>query len=309
MVAWQRLPIHFGGVSGTVKEVAYSDDDNQYITALRVDFQVPAMIAEYDGNMDGLLAMSEFPAELQAAITREKFEAADADKDGFLNPAELGNLDLNEDEVKLFHPGTISPVDQETAQELIGKELIFISGRLGEQQVSAKITNLDAETGWVTINPLHITFEDKDEESPVDLVNNRVMLDFGRTMRSGRELYMHHCMHCHGVTGDGNGPTAKYLSPLPRDYRQGIFKFISTTDAVKRPSRDDLTRTLRLGIPGTYMPSFAMLKDHEVKNIIEYVRWLSMRGEYEIQLNVILNEFHNKARGRGNPPTGADLSR
>jgi mono/diheme cytochrome c family protein len=42
------------------------------------------------------------------------------------------------------------------------------------------------------------------------------------------------------------------------------------------------------------MPSFAMLKDGEVKDIVEYVRWLSMRGEYEGQLNILLDEYHNK---------------
>jgi len=41
-------------------------------------------------------------------------------------------------------------------------------------------------------------------------------------------LYRQHCAHCHGVSGDGAGPTAAYLNPYPRDYRKGIFKFKST---------------------------------------------------------------------------------
>jgi len=91
-------------------------------------------------------------------------------------------------------------------------------------------------------------------------------------------------MHCHGVTGDGNGPTAQYLNPLPRDYRLGQFKFKSTKPAEKVRS-EDLARVIRYGIPGTYMPSFLLLEDEEMHAIVEYVRWLSMRGETEYKVD------------------------
>ena len=41
-------------------------------------------------------------------------------------------------------------------------------------------------------------------------------------------LYREHCAHCHGITGDGAGPTAAILNPYPRDFRLGKFKFKST---------------------------------------------------------------------------------
>src|SRR5215207_2334394 len=44
-------------------------------------------------------------------------------------------------------------------------------------------------------------------------------------------LYRRHCVHCHGISGDGRGPTAAILNPYPRDYRPGIFKFKSTYTA------------------------------------------------------------------------------
>ncbi|MEM9702936.1 MAG: cytochrome c, partial [Planctomycetota bacterium] len=90
-----------------------------------------------------------------------------------------------------------------------------------------------------------------------------------------------HCMHCHGSTGAGDGPTAKYLHPLPRDYRLGKYKFISTGSPDGLPSRNDLTRILREGIPGTYMPSFyPALGEREMASVVEYIRWLSMQGQY-----------------------------
>ena len=112
---------------------------------------------------------------------------------------------------------------------------------------------------------------------------------FGSELQRGRNLYLRHCMHCHGVSGDGAGPTAQYFRVKPRDYRQGVIKFTSTKALVPRPSRDDLFRIVKLGVPGTYMPSFMLLPDDEVKSITEYVRWLAMRGEMERKLNAWLN--------------------
>ena len=110
----------------------------------------------------------------------------------------------------------------------------------------------------------------------------------GHKLQAGRRLYMQHCMHCHGVTGDGNGPTARYIrnhrfNPLPRDYRRGLFKFTSTKNGFYA-SRDDLRRTVRQGLAGTYMPSFLLIDPDELDAIVEFVRFLAMRGEIERRL-------------------------
>jgi mono/diheme cytochrome c family protein len=96
-------------------------------------------------------------------------------------------------------------------------------------------------------------------------------------------LYRQHCVHCHGVTGDGAGPTALFLFPYPRDYRQGIFKFKSTKRAEK-PTHADLHRILTDGIPDTAMPSFRLLKPDELEALVEYVKYLSIRGQAETLL-------------------------
>ena len=100
---------------------------------------------------------------------------------------------------------------------------------------------------------------------------------------TARGLFREHCSHCHGVTGDGLGPTAAFLNPYPRDYRKGTFKFKSTPKGV-RPTDDDLKRILMNGIPGTSMPSFALLPDTEVDALVDYVKYLSIRGEVERRL-------------------------
>ena len=100
-------------------------------------------------------------------------------------------------------------------------------------------------------------------------------------LRTG--LYREHCGHCHGISGDGMGPTAAFLNPYPRDYRPGLFKFKSTERAAK-PTFDDLRKIVHDGIPGTAMPSFALLPPDELDAIVEYVKYLSIRGEVELRL-------------------------
>jgi len=95
-----------------------------------------------------------------------------------------------------------------------------------------------------------------------------------------RGLYREHCAHCHGISGDGAGPTAGFLNPYPRDYRKGQFKFKSTPIGQK-PTHDDLKKIVLEGIPGTAMPSFKLLPDLEVEAMVEYVKYLSIRGEVE----------------------------
>ncbi|MEM9703113.1 MAG: c-type cytochrome, partial [Planctomycetota bacterium] len=87
------------------------------------------------------------------------------------------------------------------------------------------------------------------EERPVDLpmafneetgepLPGTIAVGGADLLSDGRALYTVHCMHCHGSTGAGDGPTAKYLHPLPRDYRLGKYKFISTGSPDGLPSRN-----------------------------------------------------------------------
>lgn len=104
-----------------------------------------------------------------------------------------------------------------------------------------------------------------------------------RHLQRGEQLYERNCAQCHGVSGDGAGPAAKYLTPRPRDYRRGIFKFNSTGYGNK-PNRDDLLRTVRHGVTGTSMPSFDRLPPRDLEAVVDYVLALTHRGELEMLL-------------------------
>jgi mono/diheme cytochrome c family protein len=108
-----------------------------------------------------------------------------------------------------------------------------------------------------------------------------------KSLAKGSRYYRIHCMHCHGLTGDGRGPTAAWVNPHPRDYRPGLFKFQSVDQksdkaADRKPLREDLLRTLTNGVEGTAMPAFNMLSLGDREALVSYVIYLSLRGEAEL---------------------------
>jgi mono/diheme cytochrome c family protein len=95
-----------------------------------------------------------------------------------------------------------------------------------------------------------------------------------------RGLYREHCVVCHGLEGGGNGPAALYQDPYPRDLRHGVFKWKSTSRSSK-PTRDDLRRLLANGVRGSAMPSFANESVEDREALIDYLIYLSVRGQVE----------------------------
>jgi mono/diheme cytochrome c family protein len=73
------------------------------------------------------------------------------------------------------------------------------------------------------------------------------------------------------------------LDPKPRDYRRGVFKF-AAVDPGSKPRRADLLRTLVHGLPGSAMPSFRRSALADLHALIDYVRYLAIRGEVESRL-------------------------
>jgi mono/diheme cytochrome c family protein len=96
-----------------------------------------------------------------------------------------------------------------------------------------------------------------------------------------RGLYRQHCALCHGLTGDGAGPAAAWLSPYPRDFRRGVFKFKSTAGPGTPPTEADLERMLRAGNPGTPMPAFRRLPAVQRTALVQYTKYLAIRGLVE----------------------------
>lgn len=112
------------------------------------------------------------------------------------------------------------------------------------------------------------------------------------TLRESAEMYRVHCMHCHGVSGGGDGPTGQYLMPPPRDYRLGVIKWGKVENGA-RPRRADILHVLQYGAPRTAMPSFDRFSRGQLEGLIDYVRLLAIRGEVEklLTMDYIENEY------------------
>ena len=93
-------------------------------------------------------------------------------------------------------------------------------------------------------------------------------------------LFREHCVTCHALEGSGAGPASVFQNPYPRDFRHGVFKWKST-ERGQKPTRRDIRELLTEGIPGTAMPSFALLDPQDLDALVDYVVFLSTRGEVE----------------------------
>jgi mono/diheme cytochrome c family protein len=121
-------------------------------------------------------------------------------------------------------------------------------------------------------------------------------------LAAGGTLYRRHCLQCHGLPGDGRGPTGQWIYPHPRDFRRGAFKFVSTGDGGK-PRKADLARTVRDGLKGTAMPAFGLLPEDQRDLMTAYATYLSIRGQVEFQtLAALLSE------GEGGPGVEGDAA-
>jgi mono/diheme cytochrome c family protein len=136
--------------------------------------------------------------------------------------------------------------------------------------------------------PAHPTVEGLEADVVKDLQVDK------KTLEEGSHLFRRHCLHCHGLTGNGQGPTATWVNPHPRDYRRGIFKFTSSDQpsGTRKPRREDLVRTVTQGVEGTSMPAFGaqsnsqfgVLPEDQINKLVSYVIHLSLRGQVEYQV-------------------------
>jgi DMSO reductase family type II enzyme heme b subunit len=87
---------------------------------------------------------------------------------------------------------------------------------------------------------------------------------------AGKAVYELKCMGCHGDKGDGKGAAAELLMPRPRDFTSGLYKIRTTANKV--PTDQDLFRIITDGMPGTSMPSWAVLPDKDRWNLVAYIK-------------------------------------
>lgn len=100
------------------------------------------------------------------------------------------------------------------------------------------------------------------------------------TVLAGQRLFQEECAKCHGPVGDGNGRWIDARRSA-RDFTRGAFKFTSTGGI---PTRDDLARIIRNGIPQSLMGDFSNLTEPQIQSLVQYIVFIGTRGVTELKL-------------------------
>jgi mono/diheme cytochrome c family protein len=98
--------------------------------------------------------------------------------------------------------------------------------------------------------------------------------------KRGKIAYQRYCVSCHGDLGNGAGEVAEWITPKPRDFRQGTFKWRSTPSG-SLPLVSDLEKTIRDGVHGTYMPTWYAIGHRNRLDVIAYIQTFSDRWQKE----------------------------
>lgn len=108
------------------------------------------------------------------------------------------------------------------------------------------------------------------EWSPDQLGRGHTSASIGE-LKLGRQVYSNYCVGCHGESGDGHGPAAKFLDPKPRDFRLGRIKFAAVASG-EAPRDEDYLRVISHGLSGTAMPTFRLLPEREKAAVVAYIK-------------------------------------
>jgi len=117
-------------------------------------------------------------------------------------------------------------------------------------------------------------------------------------IKNGKNLYIQNCTPCHGVGGAGNGNLAAGLTPSPTNFlNDTLMREISPFQAYN---------TIKLGVQGTAMLSFASLSDKEAWDLAFYIK--SLRFESKPDNESGLQQSFEQANAHVNLQEVATLS-
>ncbi len=118
----------------------------------------------------------------------------------------------------------------------------------------------------------------------------------------GKKVYFKRCVWCHGIEGEGNGPSADRLFTRPRNFIQGTFK-IRWTDSGELPLDSNLIDTVKNGLPGSAMPSWSgILSQDEIESVVQFVKSLVQDRDFlDEDEEVYVQDFGSNPWGTSEP--------
>ena len=93
-------------------------------------------------------------------------------------------------------------------------------------------------------------------------------------------LYRRYCVSCHGELGDGNGESAQWLDPKPRDFTAGIFKCRSTPTGTL-PTDEDIYDSIGRGLDRSNMPPWNTFTGQMRADLVAWIKHFSPRWQSE----------------------------
>jgi len=108
-------------------------------------------------------------------------------------------------------------------------------------------------------------------------------------LEKGKKVYFKRCVWCHGVEGEGDGPSHDRLFTKPRNFIQGTFK-IRWTDSGELPRDQDLINTVTHGLTGSAMPAWGdFLKKEEIEAVVQFVKSLVQDRDFSDEDETMLD--------------------
>lgn len=86
------------------------------------------------------------------------------------------------------------------------------------------------------------------------------------SQEAGRKLFVENCAICHGAKGDGRGSRQMGLNPPPADLTTPTWSDAMNAGRIFAAIRD--------GVPGSAMPSWRILSDEQIWDLVAYVHSL-----------------------------------
>ena len=88
-------------------------------------------------------------------------------------------------------------------------------------------------------------------------------------LEAGRQTYETYCANCHGIKGNGEGESAKWLSPLPRDFTAcKLMRLYADTDLFKAIKDGGPAALVSYNMP----PWGAILTNEQMDDVLAYER-------------------------------------
>ncbi len=95
----------------------------------------------------------------------------------------------------------------------------------------------------------------------------------------GAHWFSFYCVHCHGWSGKGDGPTAATLDPRPRNLTNGKYaNYLGNLDLYAVIKGGGKARNLSEAMP----PWGNILQDQDIWNVVSFIRTLSDKPKYVI---------------------------